>query len=143
MRQPFPISIFISAALLAGNTSLTGAQSTAAPTTPSLTAAQDHQNMMEQLGIKHLRPGPSGDEKAPDHANYDESKANPYPNLPEALRLNKGQPVTTAKEWWQIRRPQIVEAFEEMSTARFQRTYPLSTGRSGQSTRRQSAATPS
>ena len=113
MRQPFPISIFISAALLAGNTSLTSAQSTAPPTTLSLTAAQDHQNMMEQLGIKRLRPGPSGNEKAPDHANYDESKANPYPNLPEALRLNNGQPVTTAKEWWQIRRPQIVQAFEE------------------------------
>ncbi len=26
------------------------------------TAAQDHQNMMEQLGIKALRPGPSGNE---------------------------------------------------------------------------------
>jgi hypothetical protein len=30
---------------------------------------QDHQNMMDQLGIKALRPGPSGDEKRPDHAN--------------------------------------------------------------------------
>ena len=47
------------------------------------TAAQDHQNMMEQLGIKSLRAGPSGNEKAPNHANYDESKANPIPNLPE------------------------------------------------------------
>src|SRR5437773_12397498 len=27
------------------------------------TAEQDHQNMMDQLGIKALRPGPSGDEK--------------------------------------------------------------------------------
>ena len=33
--------------------------------------------MMDQLGIKALRPGPSGNEKAPNHANYDESKANP------------------------------------------------------------------
>ena len=40
--------------------------------------------MMDQLGIKALRPGPSGDEKAPNHANYDESKANPYPNVPDA-----------------------------------------------------------
>ena len=48
--------------------------------------------MMEQLGIKRLRPGPSGNEKAPDHANYEESKANPYPNLPDALRLNNGEP---------------------------------------------------
>ena len=43
------------------------------------TAAEDHQNMMEQLGIKALRPGPSGNESAPNHANYDESTANPYP----------------------------------------------------------------
>ena len=44
--------------------------------------AADHKNMMEQLGIKTLRPGPSGNESAPNHANYDESLANPYPNLP-------------------------------------------------------------
>ena len=31
--------------------------------------------MMEQIGIKALRPGPSGNEKAPDHANYDEPAA--------------------------------------------------------------------
>ena len=47
--------------------------------------------MMDQLGIKALRPGPSGNEKAPNHANYDESKANPYPNLPDPLTLNNGQ----------------------------------------------------
>ena len=35
--------------------------------------------MMEQLGIKALRPGPSGNEPAPNHANYDEAIANPYP----------------------------------------------------------------
>lgn len=38
--------------------------------------------MMDQLGIKALRPGPSGNESAPNHANYDESLANPYPDLP-------------------------------------------------------------
>ena len=54
--------------------------------------------MMDQLGIKALRPGPSGDEKAPNHANYDESKANPYPNLPDPLTLNNGQKVTTAED---------------------------------------------
>ena len=39
----------------------------------SWTAEQDHRNMMDQLGIKALRPGPSGNENAPHHANYDES----------------------------------------------------------------------
>ncbi len=57
---------------------------------------QDHQNMMDQLGIKALRPGPSGNEKAPNHANYDESKANPFPDLPDALTFKSGQRVTSA-----------------------------------------------
>ena len=53
--------------------------------------------MMDQLGIKALRPGPSGNENAPNHANYDESKANPYPNLPDPLVMNDGQKVTTPR----------------------------------------------
>ena len=68
--------------------------------------------MMDQLGIKALRPGPSGNEKAPNHANYDESKANPFPDLPDALTSKNGQRVTSAAEWWQQRRPEIVEDFE-------------------------------
>jgi lysophospholipase L1-like esterase len=76
------------------------------------TAAQDHQNMMDQLGIKALRAGPSGNEKDPNHANYDESKANPYGDLPDALTLKNGQQVTSAEQWWKQRRPEIVEDFE-------------------------------
>ena len=51
------------------------------------TTQQDHQDMKDQLGIKALRPGPSGNESAPNHANYDEALANPYPKLPEVLTL--------------------------------------------------------
>ena len=58
--------------------------------------------MMKVLGIRSLRPGPSGDEKAPNHANYDESKANPYANLPDVLTLNNGSKVTTAAMWWLV-----------------------------------------
>lgn len=76
------------------------------------TAEQDHQNMMDQLGIKALRAGPSGNEKDPNHANYDESKANPYGDLPDALTLKSGQRVTSAEQWWKQRRPEIVEDFE-------------------------------
>lgn len=78
----------------------------------SWTTQQDHQNMMNQLGIRKLRPGPSGDEKAPNHANYDESLANPFPNLPPLLTLKNGEKVTTADMWWKKRRPEIVEDFE-------------------------------
>jgi hypothetical protein len=76
------------------------------------TAAQDHRNMMDQLGITALRPGPSGNEQAPNHANYDESKANPFPDLPDALTSKNGQRVATASQWWDRRRPEIVEDFE-------------------------------
>ena len=75
------------------------------------TAEQDHQNMMNQLGIKALRPGPSGNEKAPNHANYDEEKANPT-DLPDALTLKSGQKVTSPAQWWNQRRPEIMEDFE-------------------------------
>ena len=76
------------------------------------TAEQDHQNMMDQLGIKALRPGPSGNEKDANHANYDEEKANPYGDLPDALTLKSGKKVTSAKQWWDERRPEIVEDLE-------------------------------
>jgi hypothetical protein len=78
-----------------------------------MTSDQDHQNMMDQLGIKALRPGPSGNEKAPNHANIDETLANPYPNIPDPLTLNDGQKVTTAAMWWNKRRPEIIEGFDK------------------------------
>jgi len=68
---------------------------------------------MDQLGIRALRPGPNGNEKAPNHANYDESKANPYPDLPDPLTLNSGQKVTDSKMWWDQRRPELVEMLEK------------------------------
>jgi hypothetical protein len=75
------------------------------------TTAEDHRNMLEQLGIKALRPGPSGNEAAPNHANYDESTANPFPDYPEILKLKDGRPVTTPELWWKQRRPEIIEDF--------------------------------
>jgi hypothetical protein len=68
--------------------------------------------MMAQLGIRKLRPGPSGNETAPNAANYDESKANPFPDLPAVLTLKSGRPVATAEAWWKQRRPEIVEDFD-------------------------------
>ena len=80
--------------------------------------------MMDQLGIQALRPGPSGDEKAPNHANYDESKANPYTNVPDPLTLNNGQKVTTPQMWWDVRRPQIVHDYEQYVYGRLPKNIP-------------------
>ncbi len=82
------------------------------PRLSTFTAQQDQAQMMQQLGIKKLRPGPSGNASAPNHANYDEAIANPCPLLPDALVTKKGKKVTTAEQWWQQRRPEIVEDFE-------------------------------
>lgn len=84
----------------------------AAPQPKNWTTQEDHQNMMAQLGIRKLRPGPSGNENAPNHANYDEALANPFPNLPDVLTLKDGKKVTSAQTWWDRRRPEIVEDFE-------------------------------
>jgi lysophospholipase L1-like esterase len=88
------------------------------------TAEQDHQNMMNQLGIKALRPGPSGNEKDPNHANYDEDEANPYGDLPDALTFKNGQKVTSAEQWWKQRRPEIVEDFEREVLGRIPANVP-------------------
>jgi hypothetical protein len=107
----FKLAVF--SYLFAAACGFTNGIATAQNVAPPLTSEQDHQNMMDQLGIKVLRPGPSGDEKAPNHANYDESKANPYPNVPDPLTMNDGEKVTTAAIWWNRRRPEIVEMFSK------------------------------
>ncbi|MGH9494125.1 MAG: alpha/beta hydrolase family protein [Candidatus Sulfotelmatobacter sp.] len=77
-----------------------------------LTSEQDHQRMMDLLHISSIRRGADGDPKSANAANYDESKANPYPKLPDPLVLKNGQKVTTAEIWWTKRRPEIVEDFD-------------------------------
>jgi hypothetical protein len=77
------------------------------------TARDDHRLMMERLGITSLRPGANGmDPKAPNAANYDESKANIHPDLPDPLVTDSGEPVRTPEDWWNCRRPEIVEDFD-------------------------------
>ena len=86
--------------------------------------AADHAAMLERLGIRELRPGPSGDESKPDHANYDEALANPYPVLPDPLTLKSGAKVTTADAWWTLRRPEIVADFEREVVGRVPANVP-------------------
>ena len=100
------------------------AQSGASTELKTWTAAEDHQNMMGQLGIRKLRPGPSGTESAPNHANYDEATANPYPNLPDALTLKNGKKVTSADMWWKQRRPEILEDFDREVLGRVPQNVP-------------------
>jgi len=80
---------------------------------PPLTAAEDHQRLLDLLGIDHLRRGADGDPASPHAANYDEDRANAHlPGLPDSLRLDDGRPVRTADQWWSLRRPELVEHFD-------------------------------
>lgn len=80
--------------------------------------------MMDQLGIKSLRPGPRSEPDVPGHANYDESIASPYPDLPEILKMNNGKKVTSPQQWWNERRPEIVKAVENELYGRLPENIP-------------------
>src|SRR5215510_10632756 len=84
----------------------------------------DHQRMMDLLKITLLRQGVSGNAQALNAANYDESKANPFPNLTDPLVLKNGKKVTSAKMWWDQRRPEIVEDFDREIYGRVPKVTP-------------------
>ena len=89
-------------------------------------AREDHADMLRQLGITKLRPGFDGRAAAgaPNAANYDEARANPYPDWPDVLTLKDGQKVTTPETWWERRRPEIVEDFEREVYGRVPKDVP-------------------
>jgi hypothetical protein len=118
----------LSVALALSGCAVLIAQTSSTPAPATFTAEQDHQNMMDQLGIRALRPGPSGNEKAPNHANYDESKANPFPEIPDPLTMTDGQKVTTPQMWWNKRRPELVELFSKYVYGRVPENLPKVTG---------------
>jgi hypothetical protein len=94
------------------------------PRIVTFTQQQDHDNMMKQLGIIELRPGPSGNDSDPNHANNDESLANPCPQLPDILTTKNGKKVTTADQWWKQRRPEISEDIEREVYGRLPKKIP-------------------
>ncbi len=98
----FLITIIFSNFLFAQDTSINGIQY---PKPVNFSSRQNQENMMQQLGIEELRPGPNGNPSAPDHANYDTSKADPCPKLPDILTTNDGKKVTSPEMWWKVRRP--------------------------------------
>jgi hypothetical protein len=73
-------------------------------------SSADHRQMMQQLGISELRPGPSGNPEAPNAAISDEANVLPY-FLPNPLVFNNGEKVTTPQQW-ENRRTEIFELFD-------------------------------
>jgi hypothetical protein len=83
---------------------------------------EDHQQLMDQLHIAVLRPGVNA--RVAGSANYDEAKANPYPDLPDPLTMNNGKKVSSARMWWDQRRPEIVEDFDREVYGRVPKAAP-------------------
>ena len=108
------VLLALGVAPLAPGSGPASSQDTGTPAPPvAMTAQQDHQRIMDILHITSLRRGADGNNpQAPNAANYDEAKANPYPNLPDPLVLKNGHTVKTAKAWLDKRRPEIVEDFD-------------------------------
>lgn len=80
----------------------------------------DHAEMMKQLGLKSIRPGPNPN----DQSTFDEATANPYKDsMPDVLKLNDGAKVTTAARWAK-RRKEIVELFEREVYGRVPKNAP-------------------
>jgi dienelactone hydrolase len=94
----------------------------------NLTTEADHARTLELLGIAKLRPGVSGSPDAPNAANYDEAKANPYPKLPDPLLFDNGARVASADEWPR-RRAEIAEHFAREIYGRMPASTPAVTWR--------------
>jgi hypothetical protein len=129
MKRLLEVLVTASMVLLIPGSLLVAQQPQGQPTAQQLAqqaaTKQDHQRMMELLKITSLRPGADGrNAEAPNAANYDEAKANPYPKLPDPLELKNGKKVTSAKRWWNQRRPEIVEDFDREIYGRVPKSTP-------------------
>ncbi len=94
------------------------------PKPVAFTGNQDHDNMKQQLGIKKLRPGFSGNNADPNHANYDTTLSDPCPLLPDILTTNNGTKVSNPNSWWKQRRPELIDLFEKEVYGRIPKNVP-------------------
>ena len=98
-------------ALIAGDLAPAASEPAAKPRVV-LTADQDHALIMKLRGVTKVRPGADpNNPKAPNVPNYDESKATPYPTLPQVLTFKNGEPVKTVLDW-RRRRLELLEDFD-------------------------------
>ncbi|HXC35548.1 MAG TPA: hypothetical protein VNV43_06700 [Candidatus Acidoferrales bacterium] len=103
----------VTTASAAGTNGTSSASAAANASNEKAATEADQQRMMNLLGIAALRPGRDGSHtNSPNYANYDESKANVYPDLPDPLLSNNGLKITTPELWWKLRQPEIVEDFD-------------------------------
>ena len=124
MKPSFGLVLVLSVSLSSTAVAQAAKSIATMPPPVHLTAEQDHQRLMGLLHITTLRPGVDHNPSLPNSVNYDESKANPYPNLPDPLLLKNGKKVTTKTTWWKQRRPEIVELFDREVYGRVPKNTP-------------------
>jgi hypothetical protein len=61
---------------------------------------------------------------APNVPNYDEAASSPYPYKSDVLRIKNGKDASTPDQWWKVRRPEIVAAFDEYIFGRAPKVTP-------------------
>jgi len=118
LAATLPVSISPSARAADITTLPSQPDSSAFPPQIKFSGDGDHQNMMEQLGIKVLRRGADPNNQS----TFDEAVANKYP-LPELMTMNDGTKVVTAEQW-RKRRAEIQEDFEREVYGRIPENVP-------------------
>src|SRR4051812_30826567 len=119
------VGLFRSICLVVIFLSIARADTANLPPPLKLSAQEDHRKMMEQLSIKEVRRGADGNNRqSPYYQNTDETKANPWPNLPDPLTTKAGEKVTSPQMWWEKRRAEIVEDFDREVYGRVPRDVP-------------------
>lgn len=110
LKQVIPLAVALLALWAVGLSTAPAAQQESAGLPPpvQMTSQEDRQRIMNLLSITSMPPGAQS--SSPD--TYDESKANPYPRLPDPLLLKSGKKVTDARTWRTQRRAEILEDFE-------------------------------
>jgi hypothetical protein len=87
---------------------------------PAAGSFDDHQNMMDQLGVKTLRPGANPNNQT----TFEEATANAFKDsMPDILTMKNGTKVTRADQW-PARRAEIQEDFEREIYGRIPQNVP-------------------
>jgi hypothetical protein len=84
------------------------AQPPAPPSPVQLANTAERLRIMKELKISAIPPGAVSSSPA----TYNEADANPYPDLPDPLTMKNGRKVTSAAQWKNARRAEVVEDFE-------------------------------
>ena len=115
------VGAFVGAWLTAGSVSSQPGKSNTTKQPAFIPAGyDDYQNMLDQLGIKKVRPGRNARGKDAS----DEATANPYKDsMPDLMTFKDGTKVTSADQWPR-RRAEIVEDFEREVSGRVPRNVP-------------------